>query len=115
MVEKTVDPPPAALRLYFPPWWGRKEEKEPKKAMKGTVMAAFLGCQSFVGGEEVSFGGGVPGGPGGGPWLLVGRPGKFPLLSNIINAMGKSHFTSFLINNLCRVWLCVPRASSLSL
>lgn len=71
MVEKTVDPPPAVLRLYFPPWWGRKEEKEPKKAMKGTVMAAFLGCQSFVGGEEVSFGGGYQEGRGKVPGCLL--------------------------------------------
>jgi len=59
VVEKTVDPPPTALRLFFPPWWGRKEEKEPKKAKKGTVTATFLGCQSFVGREEVSLGEGT--------------------------------------------------------
>lgn len=105
--------PPTALCLYFFPLMGRKKGKESKKAKKETVTVPLLSCQSFVGegsGAEVS-GGGEPGGVEGGPRLLAEELQSIHFYSNIINAMGKSHFTSFLTNNLhpeCGFVCCAP-------
>lgn len=110
VVERPVAPCHCPLPV-FSPWWGRKEEKEAKKAKKETVTAP-IPWLSIIGG-----GGGVrrwvgekPGGLEEGPRLLFEKLKSFHFYSDIINMMGKSHFTSFLINNWepeCSFMCCV--------
>lgn len=106
---KGHSPPPTAFCLCFPPCGEERRKKRLRKQRKGLSQLPFLGYQSFVGGEEVSWG--EPGGVEEGPKLLVEKLKSFHFYSNIINTMGKSHFTCFLINNLdteCSFVCCVP-------
>lgn len=116
-VERPVTPSHCLLPI-FSAWWGRKEEKEAEKAKKETVTAPIPWLSIIDGGGKAVSLGRIQEGWRKVPGCFFEKLKSFHFYSNIINKMEKSHFTSFLLNNLapeCSFVCCVPLPGPASL